>query len=317
MKMLNFWKISLIFYILTFYASNNLIGQKYSFSGDVKWQANIKSNKPNMPEMLYFENAVYMDTVTCLPYFNQKVQISGDKSLYYHIKILQPEYELFPTDQLPKNLNLKNITDTILIKCDLQKERKVPYIHYYFVPLRKNPVNGKLERLKHFNLSVESSGNELDKKIQYKTNYSQQSVLSVGNWYKFLVGKTGIYKITYDEIKNLGITDPVNVRIYGDGGKMLPEIYSGNVPSDPREIPIMMVTGNAGAFTSGDYILFYAEGPTVWRFDTLTNKYLYEKNLYSDSTAYFLTSKSGGKRISTEDIPSASSNINVTTFDGS
>ena len=75
------------------------------------------------------------------------------------------------------------------------------------------------------------------------------SVMASGNWYKIAVDKEGIYRITYSELVNLGITDPENVRIYGLGGAMLPETADKNSGNDLLEIdsePRLLFNENGG-----------------------------------------------------------------------
>ena len=50
------------------------------------------------------------------------------------------------------------------------------------------------------------------------SRYSSSSVLSKGVWKKIKIEKTGIYKITYQELKNMGFSDPMKVAVHGYGG---------------------------------------------------------------------------------------------------
>ena len=56
-----------------------------------------------------------------------------------------------------------------------------------------------------------------------KTN----SVLRTGTWYKFRIDTTGIFKIDRELLQEMGINtsglDPRNIRIFGNGGAMLPQ----------------------------------------------------------------------------------------------
>ncbi|HRN99157.1 MAG TPA: hypothetical protein PLA69_07595, partial [Flavobacterium sp.] len=51
------------------------------------------------------------------------------------------------------------------------------------------------------------------------------SVLASGNWYRFYVEKSGVYKLSRGFLQSLGLStsaDPRNLKIYGGGGRMLP-----------------------------------------------------------------------------------------------
>ena len=57
--------------------------------------------------------------------------------------------------------------------------------------------------------------------------YCQNSVFESGNWFKFAVDTTGVFKIDANFLQNLGINttsiNPRNIKIYGNGGNMLSE----------------------------------------------------------------------------------------------
>jgi len=146
------------------------------------------------------------------------------------------------------------------------------------------------------------------------SSFKDSSVLSTGRWYKLAVIQTGIHRITYEDLVNMGLNpsqlNPANLRLYGNGSGMLPEMNSIPRVDDLRENSILVRDGGDGRFDPADDILFYGEAPDRWFLDTLTRQFYHSKNLYSDSTYYFLTPDLGpGKRV----IPKASSD-SVPTF---
>ncbi|MBN1198291.1 MAG: type IX secretion system sortase PorU, partial [Bacteroidales bacterium] len=129
-----------------------------------------------------------------------------------------------------------------------------------------------------------------------------ESVLATGNWYKIAVQETGIHKVTYNDLIALGLDPvsviPANIRVYGNGGGMLPEANNQPRIDDLLENSIKVFDGGDGSFDQGDYFIFYGEAPDVWQFDAETNLFTHQKNLYSDFTYYFITTDLGpGKRI--------------------
>jgi len=140
------------------------------------------------------------------------------------------------------------------------------------------------------------------------------SVMASGDWYKISVDRDGIYRITYSELVDLGITDPANVRIYGSGGAMLPETADKKSGNDLQEIPIWIHTKD-GVFKNGDYILFYGQGPVVWQYNKEKQEFEHSLHLWDNLSYYFITSKAGGKKIVTETPPVAIVTQNVTAFD--
>lgn len=136
-----------------------------------------------------------------------------------------------------------------------------------------------------------------------------QSVLATGTWYKVAVEKHGVYKISSKTFKKMGFdlskTDPRKIRIYGNGGGMLPQSNQATRPEDLIENAIF-VSGEAdGKFNSEDYILFYGQGADHYFFNQSKGIIAYEKNLYADKNYYFITvTQTNGKRIATDtEIP--------------
>lgn len=128
------------------------------------------------------------------------------------------------------------------------------------------------------------------------------SVLASGKWYKVAVQQTGIHKVTYDDLVTLGMDPatiiPSTIRLYGNGGGMLPEANNQSRIDDLLENSILVFDGGDGSFEQGDYFIFYGEAPDVWNFDSVDKVFTHEKNLYSDNTYYFITTDLGpGKRV--------------------
>ena len=135
--------------------------------------------------------------------------------------------------------------------------------------------------------------------------FSQQnSVLSFGDWYKLGVSNDGIYKLSYSDLQDLNIQltdlDINSIKIYGNGGGMLPHLNSDFRDNDLEENAVLVYDyNNNGLFNSDDYVLFYGESPHKWIYNTSTSLFDYKDHLYSDECYYFLTidQSSPGKRI--------------------
>ena len=147
-------------------------------------------------------------------------------------------------------------------------------------------------------------------------NYVSEShsVLSSGYWYKIKVIRTGIYKLTYSELVNLGFSNPQNIRVYGNGGKQLSYWNKDPRPNDLQECPVYINKGGDGIFNEGDYILFYAQGPVTWSFNN--GMFRQQIHAYSDGAYYFLTTDQGAaKNITTVDNTNLTENKVVTSYD--
>lgn len=148
--------------------------------------------------------------------------------------------------------------------------------------------------------------------------YTSQSVLSSGKWYKISTIDGGIYRITYQDLLSWGINpaniNPGHIRIYGNGPRMLPEKAGEPWIDDLFENPIYVYGEQDGKFDPGDYILFFTEGISYWKYGGGKNFY-HETNLYSPKAYFYLNFDQGeGKRISLHDEMNLSANITTDIF---
>ncbi len=154
-----------------------------------------------------------------------------------------------------------------------------------------------------------------------KSNYTvnnvtsiDNSILNSGNWYRFYVQKSGIYKLSKSFLQSIGLNtnvDPRKIKIYGNGGRMLPLLNSTYYPMDLTENAIQFVGEEDGQFDNQDFILFYAEGMDNWN-----NEYKSHLNIYADKSYYYVTVQGDeGKRINEMAQPSDAATTNIATYD--
>jgi len=165
-----------------------------------------------------------------------------------------------------------------------------------------------------YSLNENSVSNKTERRSNFSVNSVSNSVLSTGNWYKFYIEKSGIYKVSKSFLQSLGLNtnvDPRNIKIYGNGGRMLPLLNDTAYPLDLEENAIHFIGEDDGVFDNSDYILFYAEGVDTWNSESLTSV-----NLFSDKTYYYVTANGGtGKRMQNAIEPSATPNLVFSQYD--
>ena len=145
------------------------------------------------------------------------------------------------------------------------------------------------------------------------------SVLANGNWYKFAIDTTGIFKIDKSFLQQLGIStnnlNPKKIHIYGNGGQLLPEFNGDFRYDDLQENAIFIVGEEDNSFDSNDYILFYAKGPHSWEVNPAQGTVNHLQNIYSDKSYYFMTiNEDDGKRIQSSSPVIGSASTQITTF---
>lgn len=196
-------------------------------------------------------------------------------------------------------------------------QKKKPLATISILPIRKN-VSGGFERLVSFDIEIQPVYSSA--RLSSFHTFGPSSVLAQDEWYRIAVIQTGIYKIDYLFLKSMGIDvaniDPRNIKIFGNGGGMLPFANNKFRYDDLQENKIYISGENDSHFDTQDYILFYGNNQTKWKFDPATNQFNHQLNLYADTTYYFLTvaSSPSNNRIQQRNSVSGS-NVVVTSFD--
>ncbi len=146
-----------------------------------------------------------------------------------------------------------------------------------------------------------------------------KSVLSQGDWYAFSIDTTGVFKIDNAFLSQLGVNtnglDPKKIKIYGNGGQMLPQKVSDTRAKDLQECAIYVNGEQDGRFDNEDYVLFYGVGPHDWEVNPASGTVAHRQNIYSDTANYFLTiGATNGKRINTYTPPLQPSTTTISTY---
>ena len=187
----------------------------------------------------------------------------------------------------------------------------------FFAYLSVSPIikeNGVYKRITSFNYTFNLDNSNRNNNVNSSALAISNSVLASGSWYKFYVQKSGIYKLTKSFLKDLGLdtnVNPKNIKIYGNGGRMLPLLNSTYYPLDLEENAIKFIGEDDEIFNDDDYILFYAEGVDQWNTESFTSN-----NLFEDKSYYFVTvSNSQGKRITEATQPTDNPTQTYTNYD--
>ncbi|MFV5686472.1 type IX secretion system sortase PorU [Flavobacterium sp. GB2R13] len=227
------------------------------------------------------------------------------------LQITNIVYESIPTPQLGE-LALENIPKTPNPSLKNTNSRDIKQAFLSLSPIVKDDFGYK--RIKSFSYSIKSSSSRVLQSNK-STSAISNSILASGDWYQFYVEKSGVYKISKSFLQQLGLDvnsiDPKKIKIYGNGGKMLPLSNSAYYPSDLTENPIQIIGESDGVFNNEDYILFYAEGLDTWNEESQTFN-----NLYDTKSYYYVTIQGDdGKRIPEMPQPTGNSSFTLDTFD--
>jgi len=295
----------IIFLVLFGFLTLTGYSQKGALSRNIKWLDiySMKISETDSMSVLTFEGANYYQKTGLLPVYFERIKLENNK-FPGEIVLKNQIFEVIGPEMSDEIEEFDQIKSKITVTTSLSYEKKQPYISISFVPIRKNEYLGFYEKLVSFELEFLPSQIMGSAGSKASITYSSSSVLSNGNWYKIAVQNTGLHKISYNDLSNMGINaggiNPKNIRIYGNGGGMLPEITDDFRYDDLVENAILVVGEDDGKFDQGDYILFYGESPHSWKYNYLTDLFEHKSHLYSDYTYYYITTDLGlGKRVET------------------
>lgn len=215
------------------------------------------------------------------------VELSGEKL----VPLTDADRILLAGEELPKQLTPK---------VEVMFENGRPWAMVTMVPFTFEPASGQTMKLSEFRLDILTAPEAASAKNE--RSYALNSVLASGDWYKIYINETGIYRLTYNDLKSLGINvnglNPDMIRIFGNGGRMLPEGAGSNRIDDLAENAIKVVTASPGVFAQGDYVLFYGQGTLAWNMNPFSARMEHLKHPYADEACYFVTiGPVAGKRI--------------------
>jgi hypothetical protein len=195
------------------------------------------------------------------------------------------------------------------------KSRDELVVYQKIVPLRLNAQTNKYEYLESYSplwdfQTPSAVSNSVAFRKNKRTSAASSSVLASGKWYKVGVTQDGVYKMDRAFLASLGVDvaniDPRNIRVYGNGGKLMPEKNSQFRYDDLQENAITVSGETNGVFDNGDYVLFYGQSTDIWKHIPGSKMpYDHQMHYFSDTSFYFITTDLGpGKRIGQQNTSS-------------
>ena len=254
-----------------------------------------KGTQPH--NLLYFENANYNGSF--LPFISKNIKgfHSAEKINFELINCTQEEILLLKKENIPSKLSFET-------KHNFSKNKKITS----FIISPWILKNGVYQKIKKINFELKKIN--LDRFNYRKTEITPNSKLANGKWFKFALVKKGVYKISFEELNNLGILKNKiysrKIKILGNTSKMLPFDNSVDCMDDLKILPHQIFDNGDGFFDNNDYILFYAQANGYDYYDSTDNLLKKEINLYSDTNYVFL----GFNAIDSKLITNMSNNTN-------
>lgn len=243
-------------------------------------------------------------------YITKKIWLNS-----YHTPTVQVTNKQFePSSDTISNLNY---SEDVVVQIGM--ERKKPFA-IVKVPAYSRNSYGLLEQITSCDISITQLPTSLQPSTAAKTTANApSSVLAAGTWHKIGITRTGFHKIDAAFITSLGLNpatiNPANIRIFGNGGRMLSEANYIPRPDDLLENAVLVTDNGDNVFNGSDYVVFYGLNSTGWDADTNYKRYSHLKNLYSDTAYYFITVDQGASKKITQENATSPGNVTVTEFD--
>lgn len=298
-----------------------LAGNSFAQNRDVTISWVVEDNpKSSLIRMTGSETASRRDRVLS----NINLQLGEDILLYEHqwedtgfanensLQITNIVYGNLTSEEL-RRVNKKLVPSSPKYRINSTKGRSIIYTTVAISPVVR--VNGQFRKINSFSVDYTYNRQPRGSNRTPLTN----SVLATGNWYKFKVEKTGVYRLTKSFLNDLGMNtdgiNPRNIKVYGNGGKPLPLRNLDNLIFDLPENSIQVVGEEDGSFDSGDFILFYGTGTEGYNKQSFFEDGSFI-NPYSDESFYYVTvSGSPGRRVAPMIEPTGTANVTINRFD--
>ena len=237
----------------------------------------------------FFPHALYEDGDNTLPYYTRVIPWDHPGMLpVVSVEVLASS----PLEGLPPDRSSLLPVDTPDLEYSLAWEKGRGFVVLKLLPFFRRE-GGIAMKVESFRIQLEKKAALAPLKSRSTGSWAGHSVLSSGNWFRVSVEQGGMHGITYEQLKEMGMENPASVRVYGTGARLLPENFSLGYVDDLPPVPIYMDKGSDGLFGPGDHILFYAEGPVSWTFDSDEAFFIHGLHDYSWLGYYFLTDSKG------------------------
>lgn len=264
----------LLFFILALITSD---GWATDYNRTINWLKNDQRKAGLPADFPEFEGNVLSDK-SRVPYWIESFELKSGNA---EVIVQDPKFE--PVDYLVNN-------------SDLIREEKLNYwtesgtsAGQSFLRLTINPFirkNNQLEKLVSFKIKIQE-GSEALKSARQSYTWKASSILKSGKWVKIRTKAKGIYKITFDQLKSWGFSNPDEVSLYGNGGYMLPSLNSELAVDDLNACQVIKSKDNLGR----DCIFFYSTG-SIPLIQNLENRRLkHQQNYYSTDTYFYLSDR--------------------------
>ncbi len=299
----------LIIYIVFVVVSVIATAQDTEYIYKVNW-LEPQAASEYYPGRLVIEDQKGVDESTGLPLKFHKVHLPIGITLN-EVKVAVKVITAVTLTEKEKGI-IESIDNNVKVLKDyfVAYENKKPILNVEVIPVLYSESSGAYKKIIDYTLTVKLES--VKKSLKSETlsanlTYAGNSVLSSGKWVKIKIDNDGVYRIPYSELNSWGFNNPSNVKVFGNGGVMLPKANSEPRFDDLRENAVLHYD---------DAIYFYGKGSVKWTYSEDKKMWIHQIHDFSDVTYYFLTDDAGdGIDIGIIDNSGEIPNMEVNSYD--
>ena len=237
------------------------IAIEWAIDPSIKKNTELKTHQVLTPfQCLNCFEKLTQDNDYLIPYYT--FTVPWDNIDVSNVRLVNVDFEKVSTQILHPYL-----TENFKIKKIISFDKGQRMININVTPIRK--TQNATEYIKSFDIRYDIVGiSKPTKNQKNKKDQTYNSVLESGDFHKLSITSDGVHKIDYSFLQANNI-DPKsiilsNFKIYGNGGEMLPELIITDRSEDLIENPIFIQdNNNNNSLDQGDYIIWFAKGPTT------------------------------------------------------
>ena len=129
-------------------------------------------------------------------------------------------------------------------------------------------------------------------RAQRERQWPLEGPLGKDNMYRLSIAEDGVFRIDRNWMIAAGFDpdtlDPRAIRLWGNGGEMLPMNNDVDRPLGVEAAAIWFEGEDDGVWNVDDALFFYGKGPNTWIQGTNARTWKHDRHTYSDSAWYFL-----------------------------
>lgn len=221
-----------------------------------------------------FDGAVILDK-TGLPFWAESIEVKTSSPA---VSIRNATWEQL---EHPSELLKKAVGEELKYFTETGTSSGKTFVRLSVLPFVRK--GDQVERLTGFTISIDESAPGIKSASIYQ--WKSSSVLASGNWIKIRANNRGIYKISTDQLKQWGFSNPAQVALFGTGGLTLPVLNKDTRFDDLPAYPVWKGKDSDGK----DCIFFYSTGNVSFSLDPSTGNMSHKQNPYATETYFYLT----------------------------